>query len=587
VLGGFLAGRVRSLLLLVSMAASLPARADLVATASWPVDGVGICPGPDVQGRTAMVPDGTGGVFITWRDARAVTHNIYVVRITGAGGVAGGWPACGVRVCADPGNQDDGTAITDGHGGVIVLWEDDRYGQDRVFAQRVNAAGSLLWGPTGVPIANSDSVQYLSGTVPDGHGGAILTWLDTRRAPPPGSPHSLHAVLKTHPHFDLFGQRLNADGAMQWDPGGVPVCADSGDRNGGILVGDGAGGVIVAFDDGVRVAWYGQHLSANGARQWAPDGVPIQPGQAISDDAGGAFITWSLGGGGGNDDVWLQHMDAEGNMLLPPGGAAVCTAVFDQRTESRGPSIASDGAGGMFITWHDLRNGLDWDIYAQHMLASGAVAPGWPANGIPVCALPGFQIYPAVLSDGAGGAIITWYDNRSAATGYDVYAQRITSAGAIAPGWPVNGVALCTAPGDQVDPVPVTDGAGGMIAYWDDYRRPDVDIYAQHVAADGTVGSVATGVELPGPPAMSLEEPRPNPSPGEMSVAFSLTSSEPATITLYDVAGRAVVSYPLRDAGPGRHTVHLEGGAGIPSGIYVIRLAQGARTLTRRVAVLR
>lgn len=578
--GGSLAGGMCSLLLLAAMAASSPVRSDPAATASWPVDGIGICPGPDVQGRTAMVHDGTGGIFVTWRDARAVTHNVYAVRITGAGGVAGGWPACGIRVCMDPGNQDNGTAIADGHGGVIVFWEDDRYGPVRVFAQRVNAVGSLLWDPSGVPVANAESTQYITGAVPDGQGGAILTWLDNRRAPPPQPPHY-------RPRFDLFSQRLSADGAMQWDPGGVPVCADSGDRDGGILTDDGAGGILVSFSDDLLAAWYGQRLSANGTRLWGPDGLPIQPGQGISDGAGGAFITWSSGGGG-NDNVWLQHVGSQGNALLPSGGAPVCSAVFDQRTETRGKSIASDGAGGMYIAWHDLRNGVDWDIYAQHMLASGAVAPGWPLNGIPVCTLPAFQIYPAVLSDGVGGAIITWYDIRNAATGYDIYAQRITPAGTIAPGWPVNGVTLCTAPGDQVDPVPVTDGAGGMIAYWDDYRRaPDVDIYAQHVAADGTVGSVATGVELPGPPTMSLEEPRPNPSPGEMSVALTLASGEPASITLYDVAGRTIVSYPLRDAGPGRHTVRLASGAGIPSGIYVIRLVQGARSLTRRVAVLR
>jgi hypothetical protein len=377
---------------------------------------------------------------------------------------------------------------------------------------------------------------------------------------------------------------LNADGAMQWDPGGVPVCPDPGDRYGGILVDDGAGGVIVEFEDGVGGGWFGQHLNASGTRLWAPNGIPIQRGEGISDGAGGALIAWTSGGGG-NDNVWLQHVDAQGNALLPPGGAPVCTAVFDQRTSGR--SIATDGAGGVFVTWHDLRNGVDWDIYAQHMLASGAIAPGWPVDGIPVCALPGFQISPAVLSDGAGGAIITWYDIRSAATGYDIYAQRITPSGAIAPGWPVNGVALSTAPGTQGEPVPVTDGAGGMIAYWDDYRTPVVDIFAQHVAADGTVGSVATDVEPPGSPAMSLEEPRPNPSRGEMSVAFSLPGDGPASIALYDVAGRAVVSYPLRGAGPGRQAIRLASGAGIPPGIYVIRLTQGARSLTRRVAILR
>ncbi|MCX5800866.1 MAG: T9SS type A sorting domain-containing protein [Candidatus Eisenbacteria bacterium] len=80
------------------------------------------------------------------------------------------------------------------------------------------------------------------------------------------------------------------------------------------------------------------------------------------------------------------------------------------------------------MTWHDYRNESSSDIYAQKVNGSGAVQ--WVANGVDICTATGNQVYPAITSDGAGGAIVTWYDARSG--NYDVYAQRVTAAGDIA-----------------------------------------------------------------------------------------------------------------------------------------------------------
>src|SRR5262249_60861735 len=103
-------------------------------------------------------------------------------------------------------------------------------------------------------------------------------------------------------------------------------------------------------------------------------------------------------------------------------------------TQFRGGSIA-DGAGGGFFVWKDFRNG-NADIFAQHLTAAGAVAAGWPANGLAICTNGSAQTSPVVESDGAGGAIIAWSDQRSG--NYDNYAMRGTGAGAVAGGTPVN-----------------------------------------------------------------------------------------------------------------------------------------------------
>ncbi|MCX5752114.1 MAG: hypothetical protein NTW97_00555, partial [Candidatus Krumholzibacteria bacterium] len=53
----------------------------------------------------------------------------------------------------------------------------------------------------------------------------------------------------------------------------------------------------------------------------------------------------------------------------------------------------------------------------------------WPENGTPVCTDSLVQRYPQITTDGAGGAIITWIDFRCGHPNADVYAQRIAANG--------------------------------------------------------------------------------------------------------------------------------------------------------------
>ena len=73
----------------------------------------------------------------------------------------------------------------------------------------------------------------------------------------------------------------------------------------------------------------------------------------------------------------------------------------------------------------DHRGGASFDIYVQRVSSAGVVA--WTVSGVPLCALAGDQTGPALVLDGAGGAIVGWRDARSGAG--DVYARRITLAG--------------------------------------------------------------------------------------------------------------------------------------------------------------
>jgi hypothetical protein len=158
-------------------------------------------------------------------------------------------------------------------------------------------------------------------------------------------------------------------------------------------------------------------------------------------------------------------------------GRALSRAVQDQED----PSITSDGAHGAIVAWEDFRD-LTFHIFAQRVLGSGAIAPGWPTDGRQMSAAPIGQNEPILVSDGASGAIVTWTDFRNGGNSAQ-FAQHVLGSGAIDAAWPVNGTELSRSTADQTNASITTDGASGAIIAWEE----DSFIVAQHIRASGVL----------------------------------------------------------------------------------------------------
>src|SRR5215813_1492500 len=154
-------GHLPQVLLISVLAAIVGPNGVAHGDGTWPTDGTGICTGGSDHVRTGTVSDGLGGTFVLWEDTRTGAHDLYALRIDDSGQPAMGWPACGMRVCSAAGNQQYGIAVSDRHGGVIVLWDDDRSGSRKVYAQRLDINGNLEWNPDGVRACDADSLELL------------------------------------------------------------------------------------------------------------------------------------------------------------------------------------------------------------------------------------------------------------------------------------------------------------------------------------------------------------------------------------------------------------------------------------------
>jgi hypothetical protein len=113
--------------------------------------------------------------------------------------------------------------------------------------------------------------------------------------------------------------------------------------------------------------------------------------------------------------------------------------------------------------------------------------------------------------------------------------------------------------------------------------------FDDQVQAAFDAGTIAV-LDVPGPAltGLSLARVYPNPARNNLQIECSLAEAGEASLELLDLAGRRVLLHPLGVLGAGPHSLSLAGSTGaLPAGVYFLRLRQGTRSVSRRVALSR
>lgn len=117
-----------------------------VSPAGAVLDGAGVQISNGAVGQfSPSITSSATGSFAVWQDRRnapAGGYNIYGSRLTG-GAALGVLDPSGVRVSNNPSKQSQPAIGTIGSG-YVVAWSDDRAGQGDIYAQQVNANGTLF-----------------------------------------------------------------------------------------------------------------------------------------------------------------------------------------------------------------------------------------------------------------------------------------------------------------------------------------------------------------------------------------------------------------------------------------------------------
>jgi hypothetical protein len=207
-----------------------------------------------------------------------------------------------------------------------------------------------------------------------------------------------------------------------------------------------------------------------------------EPPVAVATDSGGVLVVWSDTRTARG--IYMQRLRAD--LTLYPGWPADGRLVTSDVDDDAMLAACSDGAGGVYLARKRAPAVPDTErAVLTRVTKVASFAAGWSAAGVPL-GTDTFVQGLTVATDPSGGAVFT---ARFFSEGGDTDLQyatggRVAPGGSLGPavdlpGWRSGG----QYPG-IVGSLAVADGAGGLVAAWND--APGPEFYGGHWSAAGT-----------------------------------------------------------------------------------------------------
>jgi hypothetical protein len=379
-------------------------------------DTFGISTAPDSQSYPAVASSSTSdGYLVVFPDFR--TNDISGQRVLSSGLLMGP----DLTISAPLGQQKQpAVAYNSTDTEFLVVWHDQRAGNWDIWGQRVDLDGTLLGGS--FAICSNTSPQLYPDVAYDLDTNQYLVVWEDRRA-----------------DFDIYGQRMNADGSLEGAE--IPIA--------------GAGTT---------------------ARR--------QPRVAFNPISGEFLVVYVYEAE--NNNIRGRRVSAAGSPLA--GEIDIATGAADQNYPAVACRTMEPGGGGYLVVWRDTDGGQR-DIKGQRLNQTG----GLLESILDVCTEASSQWSPAVTySPDDDRYVVVWPDDRDSATqGRNVYGRQVGGAGLL-----YDEFAISAASGDQA-PVAVTygGGPGNYVVAWEDTRNAGTtpDLYGQRVSGDGTLVDTQAG----------------------------------------------------------------------------------------------
>ena len=247
----------------------------------------------------------------------------------------------------------------------------------------------------GAPIRQGVHIEWYRTVAPGNDGEAVFVWSDTR-----------------YGMRNIFAHKVNGDGELLWGDNGAVVTDLPGRQEDPVAITDGSGGVFIAwvdyrFDEQGDIFF--QHLDNNGSILLDADGVALAQvvGKQITinmctDSLGGVFVTWQDKRGGVHDDIYGTHISADHSIVAPGSGVPIVDATGDQNSKT----IEYAGDNQAFIAWADFREGSNADVYAQRLDIS--MNSLFQDNGLPVASTEQQELKPRATFVNETTSFIAW-----------------------------------------------------------------------------------------------------------------------------------------------------------------------------------
>ncbi len=485
---------------------------------------------------------------------------------------------------AEAGGTRRSRMVPDGEGGVIVTWMDNRLSTStNAYANRVNEDGDLLWGANDVIVGVSDGTEFCPKIISDGQGGAIIALFDDD--PPEMELKGLY-VYK----LDANGQRLwrtlvvgsgsfscsGGENSEEYD-----ICTDNA---GGVYVFFTGFDPVAPLENKVR----GMRLNASGDKMWPDESVTIGPlswpvgmtilgtvhstthPRAVANNDGTAYFLWKDNPGLADPDtpqhIRGHHLDADGNQLWDPAGLMLNT---DHENSFTVHAISDDNRN-LYFTFHDGDN-----YKLQRVKPDGSQPWG---NGVNFRDQTTETVRAPVLTS-CQDIIIAYFKSPSPSDQPNIYVTRIDSTSQFV--WDPNTIRVSSTLKDQVDAQLEVNDHDELIAVWLDQSNAgtstDFNIYMQGFYKSGDLSGITTGVSAPLVYSLSFA---PNPAKDQVVVTFG-DFNRGGRLTLTDALG-GVVHQENITSGIYEQRIDI---SRFPAGFYTISLLHENYRLVAKLVV--
>ena len=527
--------------------------------------------------------------------------------------------------------------VEDGEGGVIIsylddtiVWPDFTY---RVRVQRVDSAGNILWGPTGVRVNTTEINHGDQAIVGDGNGGCVVVW-----------PNQLPNFT-----YEYRANRITNMGERAWSDTGIYlenridsepaqiVKASDGyyyiqtstiyriNQNGQIVnqyygnmlgqpVADPEGGVVLSGK-----VWTGQipklvtqRKDSLGNNLWQEpyveiaDSLYINSQLKIQFNDGYYFYGWSGTKNGISRVAQFQALREDGSKLFPQGSIQI-----SENTPVGSPYIIPSDSGRTIFIWNDAT--ITSTTISQMYDTLGNKL--WDENGIVVS-------HPAIAyentTDGQGGFITMGPINQ-----FTIVAQQMSKNGNLGEVIPVS-VELVSFTGvadkDKITLSWITatelnnygfeilrftqdDNSWESLGFVPGFGTTTEPKTYSFVDEDVTIGSykyqlkqidfdgsfeysniveVTVGI----PTEYLLEQNFPNPFNPTTTIKYDLSDVSQVSVIIYDILGRKVKDLVNEKQDAGRYEIQFDA-SNLASGIYLYQIRAGSFVSTKKMILLR
>ena len=465
----------------------------------------------------------------------------------------------------------DYSCCTDNDENCVIAFSDSRGGTLDIYVYKISAGGEPLWGENGIRLSHHPEWEFKPALCVTSDNTAVVAWTE------------MDAFSGDH----LVMAAVEEDGSLPWGLSNINWAPD-GEYSYLLpsLVATESGNFIVVYSKASGPPWsvtryiYAQRLDLHGNLKWDQEapvsalaGPPAWDNFNLKEDGqGGFFIAWHEDRE--QDKImesYVQHVDPDGNFRFPDNGLKVGDRPMSHKYY---PVVAGQNAANeIFVFWVQMNYEVmmkdakgDESLWGQRIAADGTLL--WSEEGTEI--IPTGDFY--ILSDCDLQDNISYiFYNTIGNDPEDIRIRACSVDDKGNPAWESDYLSISEVPRQVIAPVLSDFADGQWVMFWSDSRVPTLDLYAQNINQDGTIG-IPTGIVDPDPRKVSVY---PNPCHDR----FHIYQEKYNRIGLSDLSGRIIYDKEIK-AGTSSFDI-----SSLTPGIYILSLSGPDGQLSRKLAI--